>query len=81
MNIKAAGMIGIYLLRTGGVQAVSDTRTLVNAYLGLSSGKASFSASLTTPLLDAVERTLKLLVGAVGDDGQRANLVALVDSL
>ncbi len=83
MNIQATGSVGLWLLEHGGLQAVTDMRTLFNVYQGLNAKPPTmtFAAATTSATLDAVERTLKLLCTAVQDPTERANLQAVVASL
>ena len=81
MNIPATGAVGRWRLEHGGVQAVTDMRTLFGGYQGLTGKTMTFAAATSPATLDAVERTLKLLCGAVQDPAERANLQAVVASL
>ena len=84
MNFAAAGSTGLWLLEHGGLQAVTDLRTLAGAYHLLASQPMTSTAvlaAMTPANLDAATRTLNLLVTAVKDPSEKANLTALVQSL
>lgn len=81
MNIQATGSLGLWLLEHGGVQAVTDMRTMFDVYRGITAKTTTVQAALTPATLDAVERTLKLLATAVQDAGERANMVAVIASV
>lgn len=81
MNVAAAGMVGIYLLEKGGLQAVTDTRTLLGVFRGIQGGHLKAMDAMSDANLDAAARVLKLLVAAVQDPNEKSEIVTLVKSL
>lgn len=81
MNLKATASLGLFFLDRGGLKAVTDFRTVLNAGLAVKSGKAGIDTLTAPAVLDAVQNVLSILVAAAADPSARANVVALIQSL
>ena len=81
MNIAAAGSIAIFLLEKGGLQSITDLRTIINMYNSVHTQKTTFADTLTTQNLDAIQRVMVVLTSCVQDANGKAQLVKLINSL
>ena len=81
MNITAAGSVAILLLEKGGIQSITDLRTLVDVYSEVHSGKTQFADILTKENLDAAQRVMDVLAMCIQDDHNKILLQTFISSI